>query len=165
MKFLSRILLVLGLVGTLFGVTPKAYAMEINDYIGVSPNPPGYNETFIPMGTEKPSDVWSWSSGNYVMSGSTSNTNLYTNYLFTGVSTLNVTFTKADEAITIEVWKRNTGLFQSDKKISTKTVSRLTADDLNAGNTRNAKFTGLSSSGKYYIKVLAPAHFKATIGY
>lgn len=99
------------------------------------------------------------------MSGSTSNTNLYTNYLFTGVNNLKVTFTKADEAITLEVRKRNTGLFQSDSKAGTVTVSRLTADNIKEGRTRIANFSGLSSSAKYYIKIIAPAHFSAKVSY
>ena len=93
------------------------------------------------------------------MSGSTSNTNLYTNYMFTGTAKLTVKFTKANENITIELYK--VGLF--DSKFDGVTIKRLTADDLAKGNVRSVTFVGLNKSTKYYFKILAPAHFSATI--
>ena len=93
------------------------------------------------------------------MSGSTSNTNLYTDYMFTGTAKLTVTFTKANENIKMELYK--VGLI--DSKFSTITATRLTADDLAKGKTRTVNFVGMNPSTKYYIKIIAPAHFSATI--
>ena len=147
------------LIGLFFGLSSNVSAMENGDYVGVSPVPPTENGDISTYGTSKPSRVWSWSSGKYSMSGSTSNTNLYTDYMFTGTSKLTVTFTKANENIKMELYK--VGLF--DSKFSTITATRLTADDLAQGKTRTVNFVGMNPSTKYYIKIIAPAHFSAKI--
>lgn len=170
MKLLKKILFVFVSIFTVT-LTTNVYAMENEENIGVSTNPPVdiveiSDDSVSERGTSAPSNsnVWSWSNGPYSMTGNTSNTNLYTNYLFTGVTTLNATFTKADESITIEVWER-TPWYQSDAKRGSKTIARLTADNISAGITRLASFTGLTSSSKYYLKILAPAHFIASVSY
>ena len=170
MRLLKKLLFVFVSILTVT-LSTNVYAMESEENVGVSPNPPAdmveiYDGSASIQGTSSPStsNVWSWSDGAYHMSGNTSNTNLYTNYVFTGVSTLKAIFTKADEPITVELWER-TAWYLSDAKRDTYTISRLTADDISAGRTRTATFPGLSSSSKYYLKILAPAHFIATVTY
>lgn len=152
-------ILFVAIIGLFFGLSSNVSAMEGNDYVGVSPIPPTENSDASTYGTSKPSKVWTWGKDPYEMSGSTSNTNLYTNYMFTGTAKLTVKFTKANENITIELYK--VGLF--DSKFDGVTIKRLTADDLAKGNVRSVTFVGLNKSTKYYFKILAPAHFSATI--
>ena len=152
-------ILFVALIGVFFGLSTNVSAMENNDFVGVSPIPPTANGNVSTYGTSKPSNVWSWSKGAYSMSGSTANTNLYTNYVFTVTAKSTVKSTKANENIKMELYK--VGLI--DSKFETITVSRLTADDLANGKTRTVNFVGLNSGSKYYIKILAPAHFSAKI--
>ncbi len=96
------------------------------------------------------------------MSGATVYSDLYSNYLFSATSKLKIVFTKADEPIEVEVYER-TGWFRKDKIVKYEKISRLTREHLDNHITRKVEAGGLSSSSKYYVKILCPAHFIATV--
>lgn len=103
-------------------------------------------------GTSKPSSTWNLATqGDLHFSGNTANTNLYTNYYFTGATSINVdtTVTKWYD-VTIELWQY--GLIW-DTKLATTTVP------VNPNSVNIWIISGLSSSSKYYLKFLAPAYF------
>lgn len=109
-------------------------------------------------GTSKPSSTWDLSSqGRYDFSGGTSYNDLYSNYLFKGVSDIKVKLHATKyKSLNAELWKRNTGLFQSDQKV-------YTFDTLNVGQSVETTIFGLNSGSKYYLKFIAPAYFTGWI--
>lgn len=147
-------------------ISTSVSALEYSDgNVGFSTTKPNYSNSggIVPYGDSVPKSAWSWSKGDYPMEGSTSYNVLYSNYYFTGMTTLNFTFTKADESFEIEVWEIDGGAFWFDKKIDTITIKRLTADDIKNGKTSTGKVSGLTATKHYYTKVLPPAHFKGTV--
>lgn len=110
------------------------------------------------FGTSKPTNKWNLnSSGRYDFSGGAAYDTLYTNYLFTGVSSVRVKLTATkNNSLRAELWQRNTGFLQSDSKV-------YTFSELQVGNTAETTLFGLSSSANYYIKFLAPSYFTGWI--
>ena len=103
-------------------------------------------------GSSKPSSTWNLATqGDLHFSGNTANTDLYTNYYFTGATSINVdtTVTKWYD-VTIELWRY--GLIW-DTKLATTTVA------VNPNSVNIWILSGLNSSSKYYLKFLAPAYF------
>lgn len=160
-KLFGKFLLFLGVL-FLLSLNDTALAAEANnELIGVTTNPTYFSNLYL-KGTKKPKDVWSWSKGAYKMSGATVYSDLYSNYLFSATSKLKIVFTKADEPIEVEVYER-TGWFRKDKIVKYEKISRLTREHLDNHITRKVEAGGLSSSSKYYVKILCPAHFIATV--
>lgn len=163
MKKIVKMFLVAVFVFTCFN--PSVFALEeSNKYTGLTDKKPDYLglNTMVPYGESVPKNVWNWSNGAYVMDANTSYTELYSNYYFTAVSKLNFVFTYAEEDITFEVYELNASLW-FDKKVETFTIDRLTQDNVNNGITRKHTVSDLEEKSKYYIKVLPPAYFTATI--
>lgn len=130
-----------------------------NGNIGVSYIRPTANDREIsPFGTSKPTGKWNLSSsGRYDFSGGASYEALYTNYLFTGASSVRVKLTATkNNSLRAELWQRKTGFLQSDSKV-------YTFSEVPVGNTTETTVFGLSSSASYYIKFLAPAYFTGWI--
>lgn len=177
---ISTIALAIVLIGTIFFISEPVSAESIsksnqiygvtNTYIteeeylnddnkGVSTIKPGINTGEIStFGTSKPKDKWDLSSkGRYDFSGGAAYDALYTNYLFTGVSSVGVKLTATKNSpLHAELWQRNTGFLQSDSKV-------YTFDELKVGNTAETTLFGLSDSKNYYIKFIAPAYFTGWI--
>lgn len=109
-------------------------------------------------GTSKPSSTWNLSTaGQYEFSGGTAYNDLYTNYLFTGATDIKVKLHATKyKSLNAELWKRNTGLFQSDQKV-------YTFGTLSVGQSAETTIFGLNSGSKYYIKFIAPAYFTGWI--
>lgn len=118
---------------------------------------------FSPYGTSKPSgsNVWNWNNGNCNVSGNSTNTNLYTNYVFTNATSLRLYITKNNVDLTFQIYQYNAIL--PDKHIATGTIADIKADELGKV-TRIATVSNLDTSKKYYVIFIAPAYFAGYIG-
>lgn len=137
---------------------------EIIEDVNVRFTAPNFSD-ITPQGTSKPSssNVWSWSIGSCPISGSTSYTDLYTDYVFTGTTMLRLYITRADETFSIQIYQVGGGFLGTDKLISTGQIQRITADQIGS-LTRIATASGLSAGNKYYVKIIHPAHFSGVVG-
>lgn len=138
------------------GVNALASAEVGTENVGVSTQIP---EPVLERGQAKPSTVWNVKSqGKYKFSGQTARHDLYTNYLFTGDTwyTVSVKNLKSslDTDLKVQAYKQVT--FASDPKIGNTEV-------IQGQKTKTYELTGLSSSDKIYLKIMAPAHFEGSI--
>lgn len=134
---------------------------DINN--GVSANIPTDYQSMVKednstKGTSKPTVVWNLSTqGMKTFSGGTAYNDLYTNNLYTGVTSVRVVLNATkNHSLDAQLWQRRTGLFQSDLLVETFPTVQV-------GYTTTAFVFGLSSSANYYIKFIAPAYFTGSI--
>ncbi len=93
----------------------------------------------------------------YDFEGFANNNNLYTQYLFTGVTEVRVKLHATKyKPLNAELWQRKTGLFQSDVKVAT-------FNTVEVGYSTETTLFGLDSKANYYIKFIAPAYFTGWI--
>ncbi len=142
--------------------TPSTLTNETVENVNMHFKTP-YNNQIRPYGDKVPTAVWDWSKGDSTISGSTSHHELWSNYLYTGATTLNFGFTKAEQSFVMEIWEKDTGLFWADKKVATIEVKMITQQQEENGLTRIYYASGLNSSTKYFIKILPEATFKAYV--
>jgi hypothetical protein len=113
-------------------------------------------ETPLIRGTSVPSSVWNLSTqGTYNMSGQSTNTTLYTDYLFKGTSTMNIWVTWAQwYNVEIKLMKK-IAIFADQEVASFTHVTEYEYPN------KQSQFivTGLDSSSKYYLKIYAPVYF------
>ncbi|MCR5835451.1 MAG: hypothetical protein K6G88_02965 [Lachnospiraceae bacterium] len=115
---------------------------ETSGNVGLSTNP-SYLDDESKDGY-KPLAVWDLiDDGLYYVSGSTYSAPLYTNYLFTGSTTMGVGIRSlTNNNVIVRVYKRN--FFSSDEEITHFTVP--------ANGYAHKAISGLSSSSKYYVR-------------
>ena len=176
MKKITKILFVVAIMfiaSLTFSVSAQEITVESEEIWGETAVPtvvenknvsfsPPFESDIVLFGDSVPSNTWSWSNGDCIISGRTANTKLYSNYLFTNATTLNFGFTKAEQSFTLELWSKDTGLFWTDQKVATINIERITAQQ--EGNlTRIYYASGLNSSTKYYFKILPEATFSGYV--
>lgn len=123
------------------GIT--AYA---NENVGVTENPDYLSEIienpFIQTyGPDEPSKGWNLNTkGKYSFSGNAKNTNLYTNYYFTGAST-------------VEIYVKNSGSRLLTVELKQKQLINLPIHyvDVSSGESTTYKVNSLDSSKRYFI--------------
>jgi len=115
--------------------------------VGVSTNPWYLDDES--KGSNIPSAVWNLvQDGLYTVSGMTYTNPLYTNYLFTGSTTMGVGIRSCNNNdVIVRVYKRN--LFSSDTEITNFTVP--------ANGYAHKAISGLSASSKYYVRFGYPS--------
>ena len=108
--------------------------------------------TSVFASVNKPTNIWNLSTkGQYEFYGDANVSELYTNYLLTGASSVKISVTNNDvNTLKIKLYK-NGSLF------STSSVN------IPAHGTTSWTVNGLSSSSNYYIKFYAPCHFEGYI--
>lgn len=111
----------------------------------------------MPYGTSAPSNVWNWDNGACPVSGIVHNSSLYTNYLFTNVSSLSLGLTESLFPSKFQLYKKNAILWD------TKIVDIIV--DINFADSGIDVYTisGLSQGEKYYFKILPDAEFTGSI--
>ncbi len=129
----------------------------VEENVGVCPNKRWESE-FSTNGLSKPSEKWDLKKeGKYDFSGNAAKEDLYTNYLFTGVTEIRVKLHATKyQPLNAELWQRRTKLFQSDVKVAT-------FNTVEVGYSSETTLFGLDSSANYYIKFIAPAYFTGWI--
>lgn len=176
MKKITKILFVIAIMfiaSLTFSVSAQEITVESEEIWGETAVPtvvenknvsfsPPFESDIVLFGDSVPSNTWSWSNGDCIISGRTANTKLYSNYLFTNATTLNFGFTKAEQSFTLELWSKDTGLFWTDQKVATINIERITAQQ--EGNLIRIYYaSGLNSSTKYYFKILPEATFSGYV--
>jgi hypothetical protein len=113
----------------------------------------------IPMsayaGTYVPTSTWNLSTaGQYNLYGKASVSNLFTNYLFTGVSSARISCVNRSTTTSLKVRLMRDDPFV-DTSVSTVTIPK--------NGTTTWTVTALSSTRKYYVKFEAPCDFTGYI--
>lgn len=118
------------------------------------------NEKIVPIGTSVPSATWNLgTNGQYNMSGESTNTILYSNYLFKGTTTMNIWVTYAKwYNVNIKLMKKRTIL--SDVEVASFTH---TTEMEYPNKASQFIVTGLDASSKYYLKINAPVYFEGYV--
>lgn len=125
--------------------------------VGVNGVGPGQNDEnlIVPYGTSKPTSTWNLATkGQYAFSGTiNSSGSLYTNYLFTGVSSATISVTNSDHQYSTKfkvmkkgsLWDSSVGSYEVEKgKSATVSVT-------------------LDKSSQYYIQFQGPTSFRGYI--
>lgn len=117
-------------------------------------------DNLLTRGTSVPSSTWNLSTnGQYNMSGESTNTILYSNYLFKGATTMNIWVTYAKwYDVNIKLMKKRTLL--SDVEVLSFTH---TTEAEYPNKATQFIVTGLDSSSKYYLKISAPVYFEGYV--
>ena len=122
-----------------------------NGQFNLSNMKPGYEL----MGLKKPTEVWNLAKkGTYKLEGYADNNALYSEYLFTGVTSIKVTLTETGKyyPVTAELYRKD---WIFDNKIGDLTAAK--------DSTKSRTFTGLDKSKNYYLRIPAPCQFKGTV--
>ena len=106
-------------------------------------------------GTYVPTSTWNLSTaGQYHFYGKASVSNLFTNYLFTGLSSARISCVNRSTTTSLKVRLMRDDAFV-DTSVSTVTILK--------NGTTTWTVTGLSSTRKYYVKFEAPCDFTGDI--
>lgn len=140
MKKMKKLFLLVVAVLLLFVSTTNAYALENN---GLCEQPNYLSDEISTYGIEKPESEWDLSKeGRYSFSGWCHDHYLYTDYLFTGASKVNIKVKNySDEKITVKLLEKKTLI---DTSASTRTIE--------AGDTLEWSASSLNSKGYYYLQ-------------
>lgn len=166
---LSSLALALVVVSIGFSINVNASELELqeldsNDSVfdetqeneGVNDVEPGIGnkDLIIPYGTSKPSSIWNLSTkGRYSFKGSSNSSTLYTDYLLTGKSSVNIFVKNTDHQYSLKFKVKRKDLLL-DNTIGSYVVP--------LGKSGTVNLT-LNKSSNYYIEFTGPNNFSGYI--
>lgn len=140
-------------IATIFIIPATVYASNGNEELCEQHNYLTI-DSVTTYGIDKPTKVWDLSKkGKYDFSGWCFGNRLFTNYLFTGVNSVQIqVHNTGDDKTTVKLLKKQTGV---DWSASTRTIK--------PGDTLTWTVNNLDSSAKYYLAFSTGSHIEGYI--
>ncbi|MEK5147960.1 hypothetical protein MKX53_13155 [Psychrobacillus sp. FSL K6-4615] len=137
----------------------NAVVSETQENVGVNEVGAGVGDpnVIVPYDVSKPTSTWNLSTdGRYPISGKSSMATLYSNYLFTGVSSFTINIRNYHNTSLKVKLKRKDAIL--DNTLETYIVKPFSSwqDDLNVS-------WSVNSSSKYYLEFEGPSEFSGSI--
>ena len=106
--------------------------------------------------TSKPTVLWDWTDGTYYFSGAADYQVLFTNYLFSDITTVTITATNTSSKYDLSVvLKSKEPWYTPDISVSSRVI--------NVGDAQTWTVYNLDPSKEYYILFGAPCKFTGSI--